>query len=891
MTADELIHLVSTKDAKTVLKRLSDIPLADRRKHAPAVIKLFRAVDRYWNTGADMKQPSVKDGEAVSVAVLATATLSEIKKLPFVPLPHEVGFVDVVRALNPDWVQGLVDHMVEDNPFLIGKVAPLWEQGFCAKPTSDAYILGYYTHANWRSTSLDEMTFLSEDVWRFFEVEGGGEFSLAAHDKYTQPANTWCHRLVKYAEKGKLDRDRLLDASLDALDRDFAQFRAGWYSRFHMALEPTVEEMAARAGRYLALLGSSVPPTVSFAMKAVQMLDRAKAIAPADLLDALEPALQARAKGTVAAALKLAASAAKRDGALAPRAAHLVTLALVSEDADVQAKALDLIEKLGGADDDVVRAALRDYVDLAAASVRPRIAALAGAESMAQPLAAPFVTGPRQAEPIAPVADAGEALALFLAVLEECRDPFAVERAIDGIARFGPELRADVTALSPLRKRAAQIFKAPGDSEIRFALAATGRALAEGLTMDDLRRAECSDPDYHLIRPGWFARSFLDRSAEVIDRVLRGISAPLLSAPSDTSGMVTPTDLAARMADLQAAGGNPNGADLQLALLRLDRAGRDTLASSLPRQTEAEKAITYAMGADMTPGKDKALWSCAWASRQPCAADPAIAGLFTPPRPDCGTPAEMSLKVWRKDSDQYFWIVVEVPVTVDGKGATEPLPALFYPEQKNKYWNDSVCGYVYEDVAWASLLRPAWPEPFFRQALLSMDTTQKLSDHYCRAYLDPFFRPGAAIGPLAAATLGYYLASEDKSVTSLTVEAVAALVEEARLDAPTLAAAIKPFLMSHALPTARWSKGLATIADAGHGGFARDVIVELLDFAPEDTPRDMGAMLELLFELCLASGTGPNRPEAIACLKTIPGGGKVEKFSKKLVQLANQSVP
>ena len=30
----------------------------------------------------------------------------------------------------------------------------------------------------------------------------------------------------------------MLDASLDALNRGFSQFRAGWYSRLHEALKP-----------------------------------------------------------------------------------------------------------------------------------------------------------------------------------------------------------------------------------------------------------------------------------------------------------------------------------------------------------------------------------------------------------------------------------------------------------------------------------------------------------------------------------------------------------------------------------------------------------------------------------------------------------------------------
>ena len=75
----------------------------------------------------------------------------------------------------------------------------------------------------------------------------------------------------------------LLDASLEALSRDFVQMRSGWFSRFHEELKPSLDERAARVDRYLLLLGSTIAPTVSFAVKALQKLDR-KGLVPAEAL-------------------------------------------------------------------------------------------------------------------------------------------------------------------------------------------------------------------------------------------------------------------------------------------------------------------------------------------------------------------------------------------------------------------------------------------------------------------------------------------------------------------------------------------------------------------------------------------------------------------------------
>ncbi len=123
-------------------------------------------------------------------------------------------------------------------------------------------------------------------------------------------------------------------------------------------------------------------------------------------------------------------------------------------------------------------------------------------------------------------------------------------------------------------------------------------------------------------------------------------------------------------------------------------------------------------------------------------------------------------------------------------------------------------------------------------------------------------------------------------MTSLAIEAAAAVASEGRLSENTFTKALRKFLMVHTLPTRRWTKALKGMAELGAGAFARDVIVGLLDFAPDETPRDIGGMLELCYELHVAQNTTLTDPAAIACLRSIPGGGKTARFSKKLLFLA-----
>lgn len=890
MSEEKLISIVTTKKARSALESLAAIPHADRRLHAKAVAKLYSDHVLFGFEQRGDKATKPRDRDAVIIGLFATATLSELKKLGFVPMPASVPIQDVFRVLNLDFAQGLVDHLVDQNPHAIGNVAPLWQDGLASRPESDGIILGYYGiwHERW---DVDEEVLLSRDVWRFFEVEGGGEFSLANHDKFAkQGTPTWSDRLIGYAEEGKLDRQRLLDASLDALERDFGQYRAGWYSRFHVALAPTKEEIAARSDRYLRLLSSSVPPTVSFALKFVQAADKSSPLDPSKLLASLDPVLQARSKGAVLAALKLLDRAATRDRKVRSKAVEAVTQALVCEDATVQKSALDLVEKLGEDDESNVQGLLADYVDLVAPSLRKRIADMAGNAALPGAKEQPDPVEPPQVMAMLPVESADEALALYLSVLETPRDPFSVERAVDGLSRFGSELRANGTLLSPLKKRARQIWARPGGVGVRAVLALTGRGLCEGKATGSFTGEEEGRESDALVDETRLQSLHLARNDEMLDRILAGASLPMLSLPSDSAGAITAAALYDRLQSYADAGVSPGTADLSLALMRLNSQTAG-LPADLSRTSEAERAFTYAMGREVEVGPTPDLWAAAWCARRPVREDSRIAVLFGKLYPECGVPAKTALDVVRKDSKcgAYFWVDVTVPITPDVEGEGGGLRSILSPKASKVPFLLRHFGSAFADVAWASLCRPNAPDLFFRQALLHQDVWQKLTDNHTRAYLEPFFRPGPDVSPLGAGVLAYYMAVEDKSVTSLAAEAATESLTTGRLAVSDFADAIKAFLLSGALPTARWTKGFAAMAEAGAARHVRETIGLILDFAPAECPRDLGGMLELYYELHVDAGTVPERAETLTCLASLPGGGKTAKFSKKLLTLAKEA--
>ncbi|MCE9555742.1 MAG: DUF6493 family protein [Planctomycetes bacterium] len=317
---------------------------------------------------------------AAETAVVATCSLAQIKALK-IRWCSDNEVDQAIRDRRPPWIDGWAEYAIEESPWYWVVVRDLVHDGLCQPPQSENFVLGLLAlrgHETEIPGGLVGMfrkyrKLMEPLIWRLFEIEGGGEYSLAASDKFARDGFNWHEALVELADKNLLPRQRLLDASLSALECDFAQFRAGWFSRFHVAMKPTPEERAARGARYLGLLGSNIPPTVSFALTTVEQLDKEKSIDPQALIQSLEPVLRTQGKGVVKTALKLLVSAAQKCPELGESAALAATAALRHESADVQMEGLNCLKKLIQPGWEPCLTRIAEYTDIVAPSVKREI--------------------------------------------------------------------------------------------------------------------------------------------------------------------------------------------------------------------------------------------------------------------------------------------------------------------------------------------------------------------------------------------------------------------------------------------------------------------------------------------------------------------------------------
>ena len=507
--------------------------------------------------------------------------------------------------------------------------------GWVSLEHDDTYVLAMVSglgdrwHPHARPDAVRADAELRESLlWRVFEVEGGGEVSLANVDKYSSAECGWADTFRVLLADRTLPRDRVLDECLRALGRDFSAYRAGWFAQMYRSLEPTPDELVAAQPALRGLMRSSVPATVSFAVAYLKILDKASALIDDEYVAHCAAALGVSTKATPITAIDLAGRVAARRPDLAAAVEAAVAHGLEHPHRDVQTRALTLLRTLDARD------AVAARMDLLEPSIQ-RVAA----DWLGRPARPALVPPPPQrSAPIqqstvdSTIAERGAAL------LAGETDPWEIEQLLaslvaavdpaDEVAPLRSQARkvvANANTTGSLRRRLARVvLAAAGEAEpapaVRYGVAALHGDLLAG------------------------------RLAEVIEIVSgRRPPQPLLATPTDPAGWLDPSAFVDRFASLTV---EPAHYDLVAALLRVAVEGRDVAlaaASALPG--EAGTVARFALGGPPGTIRTRSLWVAAARSRAPFDDDPHVikAGL---PGAGAGSAATYGLR-FEPDSHRY----------------------------------------------------------------------------------------------------------------------------------------------------------------------------------------------------------------------------------------------
>ncbi|HEY6228003.1 MAG TPA: DUF6493 family protein [Verrucomicrobiae bacterium] len=923
---EKLKKILAKGDVDAVVKFFAGASEKDRAAVAPVAVERCRFIEAHWQGQFNKKiwaeveaKGPVTDWQNFAPAVYAAAlACGDFKAIKAIGDGYGLMYLEeeplqtILSDRRPPWVGEFVEMLAGHDLRRWGghwkRIRALVRPGLCAAPKNDNYVLSALSSIwpRWQQGKqppplvdllLNERDWLENSFWRLFEIDGTGEVSLANCDKYGK-IESWSAGIVELSRRGILSRERLLDASLAALSRDFIQFRAGWFSRFHELLEPTSSERLARADTYLQLIGSSIPPTVAFAVNAIAIIDKNNPLPAKTLIANLQPALHARGKAVVKESVKLLAAAAKRE----PKARAEICLtaipALLNEASDVQKAVLDLLDAHGDKNDVGLKSKLEEHSGAIAASLKPRLAPWLG-KPASKPAAVPTTIAKHKplsridsSREIEPINNLDDLIHLAATVLEEPANPMDIERLMDGAGRLCDQRPGDFAArTAPLRKRAMQ--KRGEDGPPRWLGDQPFERMLAMFILTWIDGADRFNETAEALGRVANEQGFIFRRFMIVGRSLANCRAmPLLSAPTHLAGWIKPQTLVDRWLAWQRAGIEIDLHEQVLALLRMAPEGRDKALGPAKKLTgESGAAVRFALGEDEKIGTNAALWLAACRSRQPHGDLPQFEAKHPSLGPDAGVAAQFTWTTGseHKASGNYRWITLEfelrmtVPIPKNVNHLL--LPVLFHRPADISDTNAKNL------IRYAATLWPANRESFFARACKQLQISAQWADVNDRdyaAYVELLADPHTELRPIASLAFALALAAEGDALRSLAQDALIAAISEHRVAAVELGQTMSRLFQSGFNKFCRWSKSLREVSRLSpeHARTCAELLTHILKGDPQKAPRDTSALLELLYELLNETNSTLSDPATRAYISALPAGGKTAKLAKQLLALA-----
>jgi hypothetical protein len=698
MTPEDLKKLIERGPTEQMVAALAPLTEADRKKLAKGVVALRKELSRRqternkrlrmppgpcpfcgkllrspfsrqcFECGKDWHEP--KDESRVSLdhwnptsetrlklALFALASWSEAQRIRAWHVAPRYGkgqrdrehLFQVLNDRKPDWLGKWADKELEDPNFGDWDfVRSLVRAQLCPKPQGESYILrmlfGIRNLGVGRSLKdwlIADPDLLHDEIWRIFEVSPArGTIMNIGDITYVPPGNhpsySWSKALLELAADGKLERQRLLAASLGSLLKNTEARNTAWFAKFHELLEPTAEERLTLQSSYLQLLSHPVPAVVGMALDALSILEKATKLDAVGFVDGVAAVFHLQPKAQPMSAVKILGRITARQKAQASKIAAALLAGLAHPDAQVQQALVEQLGKLNEEANALIVAQLPGMLASLAPSVQEQAGKLvrtpvgqaleldsqagkpdlfeealrapspwreqAGIDAVLQafegageltavafdPMAVPRLDPTQRVEPIQTLDELIERLTIAVETLD---DAIEFELLLDGMSRLCDQRPADFDArVAPLVLR----------SEAMMHQGTLPTTTGLGLRSPLIRvvRQWCGKDAATAREDRDSILGFLDvRLGILLLRLRENRAAPLLACPTHRPGWIDAQEMLSRLRWHEQHGVEPGQHDFIQGILRLAPDHRaETLTQARELGGKFAAAFRYALG-------------------------------------------------------------------------------------------------------------------------------------------------------------------------------------------------------------------------------------------------------------------------------------------------------
>ena len=451
---------------------------------------------------------------------------------------------------------------------------------------------------------LQDPITLEEHIWYLFELDSNLHYNSRFRnfeDEASKQELDWIFLFKTFITEGRLERFRVLQASLLASNRNFNKVLSGWFAQLFTELEPTKEELLRLQKELFSVLSSPQSKPVNTALQAIKLILPETEFDTATLLDTMPVLLSSDTKATVKTSLALMEKLTQKVPAYKERIALMACQCFIRSDNELQTRAAKLIEKSGDPADQVLRLEISGYQQSMLSSARQTLAAFIDADTAAQN---PVM---KEVSNAAPVVDREELAAIpFPANIDDLvflasqafdnNEPWHLDVLAAALVQFTPRLQPeDIARFEPAFQRALKhnlpsttgnldhllclFFIDFGNWLIRKSLVAT---ISIRQLYKSFDREEGGKKTSFLVVPEagsytakWespkgvsFYFPFRQFLLDVLRRIQRGSEQPLLSTPTHAPCWIDAEVLIQRLAQYQQSGQALDDMDLQMAISR-----------------------------------------------------------------------------------------------------------------------------------------------------------------------------------------------------------------------------------------------------------------------------------------------------------------------------------
>lgn len=891
---------------------------------------------------------SARETRNALLAMFAVGPVSAVKKRDiFVWQEHMPPLDIILRDRRPEWLDDWIAHMLdsESNRLDFAILRGWVRDGICRKPEVD----GYYRMFAWylmrtnihdrKAPPVPPITVqlladpgLLPDIDGLFRVENiafntNAWLTKGAGDDY----ETWTEALVKLSTAGHVDREHLLGLALAGLTLDLKQNQLSGFHGFYRKMAATPDEQSRHQQRYIDLLCHPVGHVVKFAIDMLGDLEKRDSLDTKPVLREVQTVFSSEGKGNATAALKLIARVLARSKGKDPEALGAICEALRHANADVQAQALDLLEKYVATLGDAQRNVLRSAEPFIAASNRPRVAKLLGSAASTDAPAVELVDEIPHYQPIAAEPNAHRVLdsagsveaiatvdALIEAVLhaaEVVDSPDEIERIIDAVSRLAGDRPFDFAArTAPLLHR---LQNGQSSAGVTVGFAGVGLALLDLLhtwVTGRLHRTTRENAAYYTVEDSF--APLIAHLRVVTARVARRESQPLLCAPTHKGGWIDPLIWVDRLQALQAPG-LAESMDFRLSLLRLAPDNRTEARGRLAGLPEPLRRIaSFALGGDDAPDRADRSNHAAWITAARCRAPLADwTTAFVPLElsdawPDSITPARYAWRAGQKVTEAHGqrWKHPELALSVTCDGAEVatgtglfgrvrhvfgqrittdwaalPSAALNRRVESARYWSGEL--HVLWVTQWLATIWPQNPAASHIKGVRQL--AQRMDENSSNwspssGFFQALFQRGRPWGETGHLLLCIGLIGKDADARGLSVDALIEGIDARLFDPALFAATMVQLAQGEWVKFNRLGEALMLVVPVSplHAAVVSDALQQCLPRL-DLRQRNIFHLLEVMVEAQALTGQKLTS-DARAALETFDGSGKAAKIAKHL---------